>query len=284
MAAKSSQFNMERFFQALGDNTRLRLLNLMGDQEICVCYFVEILAQGQPKISRHLAYLRSAGIVEARREGKWMHYRIVMPPNIGAAQVLRQTLTLAWGGSCDAGGPCAFVEGLLQSSEVCDAARVLRGRLRWIVQLQSRLVEDGERTLYAGTDMRSTGAEEAFVSRSVSNTVDFSGDGGWSRDGAFCARFGCVCESLSERNYEYSDCHRTDHHDVPAAGEGALRETGRSVSPETCAGAIAVAELGDRPGADVRSRRRVSSRRTGLHARVDPDRHCSLHCDGAGVE
>jgi ArsR family transcriptional regulator len=85
---------MERFFQALGDNTRLRLLNLMGDQEICVCYFVEILAQGQPKISRHLAYLRSAGIVQARREGKWMHYRIVMPPNAGAAQVLRQTL--AW--------------------------------------------------------------------------------------------------------------------------------------------------------------------------------------------
>jgi ArsR family transcriptional regulator len=94
MIAKSSQFNMERFFQALGDNTRLRLLNLMGDQEICVCYFVEILAQGQPKISRHLAYLRNAGIVQARREGKWMHYRIVMPPNAGAAQVLRQTL--AW--------------------------------------------------------------------------------------------------------------------------------------------------------------------------------------------
>jgi ArsR family transcriptional regulator, arsenate/arsenite/antimonite-responsive transcriptional repressor len=94
MAARSSQFYMERFFQALGDNTRLRLLNLMGDQEICVCYFVEILAQGQPKISRHLAYLRSAGIVQARREGKWMHYRIAMPPSIGAAQVLRQTL--AW--------------------------------------------------------------------------------------------------------------------------------------------------------------------------------------------
>jgi ArsR family transcriptional regulator len=93
MTGKSSPFNMERFFQALGDNTRLRLLNLMGDQEICVCYLVEILEQGQPKISRHLAYLRRAGIVEARRDGKWMHYRIVMPPNIGAAQVLRQTLT-----------------------------------------------------------------------------------------------------------------------------------------------------------------------------------------------
>ena len=86
-------FDVERFFQALGDNTRLRLLNLMGDQEVCVCYFVEILGGPQPKISRHLAYLRSAGIVSARREGKWMHYRIVIPPHIGAAQILKQTLS-----------------------------------------------------------------------------------------------------------------------------------------------------------------------------------------------
>jgi ArsR family transcriptional regulator len=91
MAGKKA-FNIERFFQALGDSTRLRLLNLMGDQEICVCYFVEILGSPQPKISRHLAYLRSAGIVAARRDGKWMHYRVVMPPHIGAAQTLRQTL------------------------------------------------------------------------------------------------------------------------------------------------------------------------------------------------
>jgi len=94
MATKSTPFDMERFFQALGDKTRLRLLNLMGEQEICVCYFVEILAQAQPKISRHLAYLRNSGIVAARREGKWMHYRIVLPANPSAAKVLR--LTLAW--------------------------------------------------------------------------------------------------------------------------------------------------------------------------------------------
>ncbi len=90
--ALKPQFDLERFFQALGDKTRLRLLNLMGEQEICVCYFVEILGSPQPKISRHLAYLRSAGIVTARRQGKWMHYRIVMPPHAGAAQILRQTL------------------------------------------------------------------------------------------------------------------------------------------------------------------------------------------------
>lgn len=89
----TAPFNIERFFQALGDNTRLRLLNLMGDREICVCYFVEILGQPQPKISRHLAYLRSAGIVSARREGKWMHYRIVTPSHAGAARILAQTLS-----------------------------------------------------------------------------------------------------------------------------------------------------------------------------------------------
>jgi ArsR family transcriptional regulator, arsenate/arsenite/antimonite-responsive transcriptional repressor len=93
MTARSS-FDMERFFQALGDRTRLRLLNLMGEQEMCVCYFVEVLGQPQPKISRHLAYLRNAGLVVSRRDGKWMHYRLVMPPHEGAAEIFRQTL--AW--------------------------------------------------------------------------------------------------------------------------------------------------------------------------------------------
>src|SRR5947209_2015423 len=64
----------------------------MADQEICVCYLVEILRLPQPTISRHLAYLRGSGIVSARREGKWMHYRIVPPPHPGAAAILRQTL------------------------------------------------------------------------------------------------------------------------------------------------------------------------------------------------
>jgi len=94
--AKKSQFDLERFFQALGDETRLRILNLIGDQEVCVCYFVEVIGCPQPKISRHLAYLRRAGIVSVRRDGKWMNYRIAIPPHEGAAEILRQTLaTLA---------------------------------------------------------------------------------------------------------------------------------------------------------------------------------------------
>ncbi len=82
-------FDKELFFKALADQTRLRLLNLMGDDEVCVCFFVEILKSNQPKISRHLAYLRKAGIVSARRQGTWMHYRIIEPPNVDAAQVLK---------------------------------------------------------------------------------------------------------------------------------------------------------------------------------------------------
>lgn len=57
-----------------------------------MCYFVEILKQSQPKISRHLAYLRRAGIVSARREGKWMHYSIRRPGDAGVAAILDTTL------------------------------------------------------------------------------------------------------------------------------------------------------------------------------------------------
>ena len=83
---------MERLFAGLADRTRLRLLNLMADQEVCVCYFVEVLGAPQPTISRHLAYLRRAGLVEARRERKWMHYRVAVPENPLARQVLVDAL------------------------------------------------------------------------------------------------------------------------------------------------------------------------------------------------
>jgi ArsR family transcriptional regulator len=87
-------YDLALLFAALADRTRLRLLNLMNGKEVCVCYFVEILGQSQPKISRHLAYLRRAGVVAARRDGKWMHYKIVVPANAGAARILRETLAV----------------------------------------------------------------------------------------------------------------------------------------------------------------------------------------------
>jgi ArsR family transcriptional regulator len=83
---------MERFFVALSDRTRLRILNLIGDDEVSVCFFVEVLEENQPKISRHLAYLRRAGIVVPRREGEWMHYRISPPPDPHAARVLKEVM------------------------------------------------------------------------------------------------------------------------------------------------------------------------------------------------
>ncbi len=77
-------------FKALADPTRLRLINLIGDDEICVCFFVEVLKINQPKISRHLAYLKRAGVVAARREGKWMHYRLIEPADPFAARIFRE--------------------------------------------------------------------------------------------------------------------------------------------------------------------------------------------------
>jgi ArsR family transcriptional regulator len=88
MASKENSISL--LFKALGDRTRLRLLNLMGDDEICVCFFVEVLKTNQPKISRHLAYLRRAGVVSARRDGKWIHYRIVEPEDSHAANIFRE--------------------------------------------------------------------------------------------------------------------------------------------------------------------------------------------------
>jgi ArsR family transcriptional regulator len=88
MASKEKRFDRELFFKALADPTRLRIINLIGDQEVCVCFFVEILKTNQPKISRHLAYLRRADVVAARREGIWMHYRISTPSDEHAAKVL----------------------------------------------------------------------------------------------------------------------------------------------------------------------------------------------------
>ena len=57
-----------------------------------MCYFVDILGISQPKISRHLAYLRRAGIVTARRQGRWMHYRLIAPADPTALSILKKTL------------------------------------------------------------------------------------------------------------------------------------------------------------------------------------------------
>jgi ArsR family transcriptional regulator len=90
---KNKEYSIALLFKALADRTRLRLINLIGEHEVCVCFLVEVLKLNQPKISRHLAYLRRAGVVSARREGKWIHYRIVEPPDPHAANVFREVRT-----------------------------------------------------------------------------------------------------------------------------------------------------------------------------------------------
>ena len=72
---------METLFRALADATRLRILGLLLTGEVCVCDIHESLKIPQPKASRHLAYLRKAGLVDARREGLWMHYRLADLPD-----------------------------------------------------------------------------------------------------------------------------------------------------------------------------------------------------------
>jgi len=82
---------MANLYMALADRTRLRILNLLRDGEVRVAAFTEVLGDSQPKISRHLAYLRNVGIVDTRRDGKWIHYGISWPDD----QSVRNVITAA---------------------------------------------------------------------------------------------------------------------------------------------------------------------------------------------
>ncbi|MCW8964437.1 MAG: metalloregulator ArsR/SmtB family transcription factor [Gammaproteobacteria bacterium] len=84
----------ENFFKMLADRTRMRALMLMqSEDELCVCELTHALKLSQPKISRHLAQLREAGLVRARREGLWMYYRINPALPAWALAVLKNALT-----------------------------------------------------------------------------------------------------------------------------------------------------------------------------------------------
>src|SRR5215204_5117193 len=79
-------------YAALADPTRLRILSLLSEDEICVCHIHASLDVPQPTASRHLAYLRKSGLVEARREGVWMHYRLAAINNPVVASVVNAAL------------------------------------------------------------------------------------------------------------------------------------------------------------------------------------------------
>ena len=92
--SKENGFDAELFFSALADKTRLRLLNLLRDGEVCVCFFAETLGTNNPKISRHLSYLRRASLVAGRRDGKWIHYRLTEPTDPEAKKVFAATMKM----------------------------------------------------------------------------------------------------------------------------------------------------------------------------------------------
>lgn len=96
MNPETSLASIESTFMALADNTRLRILNLLREDEICVCFFTEALGESQPKVSRHLAYLRKSGLVETRRDGKWMHYRLSEPEEPEKVQLIESVLDWLW--------------------------------------------------------------------------------------------------------------------------------------------------------------------------------------------
>ena len=81
--------NPDQLFKAFSDSTRLRLLNLLAQREHCVCEFQNILRVPQPKISRHLAYLRRSGLVKTRRNGKWIYYTLAPATNPVHTSLLR---------------------------------------------------------------------------------------------------------------------------------------------------------------------------------------------------
>ena len=83
---------LENLFLALSDKTRLRLLALMAGGEVSVGFLADQLGESQPKISRHLAYLRNAGLVSARRDGKWIYYNVQKPTDIAVERILNSAL------------------------------------------------------------------------------------------------------------------------------------------------------------------------------------------------
>jgi ArsR family transcriptional regulator len=80
---------VSRLFKALGDETRLRIVALLSHGELCVCHLHEALGLSQPNVSRQLAILRAAGIVEDRRDGKWVHYRLLRQTDPACERQLR---------------------------------------------------------------------------------------------------------------------------------------------------------------------------------------------------
>lgn len=83
---------LSRLLKALADETRLRIVALLSHGELCVCHIHAALGISQPNASRHLAILRSSGVVETRRDGNWVHYRLVRQADGDCDRLLRTVM------------------------------------------------------------------------------------------------------------------------------------------------------------------------------------------------
>jgi ArsR family transcriptional regulator len=83
---------VSQLFKALGDETRLRIVALLAHRALCVCHIQEALGLSQPNASRHLGVLRAAGVVEDRREGSWVYYRLAAQKDPDRDRQLRQLI------------------------------------------------------------------------------------------------------------------------------------------------------------------------------------------------
>ena len=167
MSKRSKTLDLAPLFAALADRTRLRLLNLIAGHEVCVCYLVEVLGLSQPKISRHLAYLRKAGVVAARREGKWMHYRLVQPADAPAAA----TSSRRCSARSSSTRPCRQTSRVSPTPAASLRLRHARGRTRARTKRQSsaqRIILRGSRNQYSNATpcaMRASGPRSPRAAR-----------------------------------------------------------------------------------------------------------------------
>ena len=135
----SQMHDLEQLFKALGDGTRLRILGLLLTGEVCVCDIHESLRIPQPKASRHLAYLRRTGLVDTRRDGLWIHYRLgtlADPVMAAIVDAVRHALTHVETVTRDGGrlqkrtGCCIPTPHEVTGTTCCSARPVTRRRSR----------------------------------------------------------------------------------------------------------------------------------------------------------
>ena len=104
--------------RAIADQTRLRILTLLSQRELCVCQLVDVLDEGQSKVSRHLAHLRNAGLVNDRREGLWVYYSLSEPQS-HLHRLLSQWLPVAGSDFPAAHQDCEKLQNLADCGDLC---------------------------------------------------------------------------------------------------------------------------------------------------------------------